>query len=165
MNKFHVFIAIAIAIIFIITMFIGVLAFNGSSNGVNCNSMVRYDYVSDKDPSINESVINVGVLFYLDNGKGTISQSGTLDVKGKKYVIERYAEVSYTTKKPASYFIHTDKLNIHPNDNVPDELAKKYLYGYMVAVNGWLAVGIQPCGKNAFLISTTQIPQMFCRAL
>jgi len=90
MNKSYVF----ITIMFIATIFIGVLVFKGSSNGVNCNSMVRYNYVSDKDPSINESVINVGVLFYLENGKGTISQTGTLDVEGKKYVIERYAEVS-----------------------------------------------------------------------
>lgn len=163
MNKNVTF--IAIAFVLSVGLFIGVRFFSERPNGINCYSMVRYDYVSDKDPSINESVINSGVLFYLDKGKGTISLTGTLDVNGVKYVIERYAEVSYTTKKTTAYFIHTDKLNIHPNDNVPDELAKKYLYGYMVAVNGWLAVGVQPNGNSSFLISTTQIPQMYCKVL
>ncbi|MFJ7498501.1 hypothetical protein ACIQ2O_01940 [Serratia grimesii] len=129
--------------------------------GVNCYAQVQYDYVFPE----HHDVIDTGLIFSLANGKGIISYSGNLTYGAQSYKIDRYAEVTYTLKNETSFLIRTKKLVVETYDNLPNELAKKYLYSYMRENQGWLNVSIHPSANGGYLFYTSPIPQFYCKKM
>ena len=127
-------------------------------DGISCYSQVQYDYVSDNKTV----VIQAGIFFFLSNGHGVISYSGTLTDQDYVYTIRRDAEVNYNVKNDNSFFMMTKNLSIAPFDTLPAALSKKYLYGYLRDENGWTNMVIQRNGESGYLISTSTIPQLLC---
>ncbi|CAI1770065.1 MULTISPECIES: hypothetical protein [Serratia] len=127
-------------------------------DSISCYSQIQYDYVSDKKTV----VIQAGIFFFLSNGHGVISYSGTLTDQDDVYTLRRDAEVNYKVKNDNSFFIVTKKLSIAPFDTLPTALAKKYLYGYLREEKGWTNMSIQRNGENGYLISTNPLPQLLC---
>lgn len=156
---------IAIYVASVLLMIIITVAYNQYKwdvklkNDINCFAQVQYNY----DPDSDNTVLNTGILFALENGHGIISYSGRLYHDGKAYTIKRYVEVSYTVKNNYQLLLRTKDLKIASSDDIPDDLASKYLYSYLRDDNGWLNVGIYQNGRNGYVISTTPVPQFLCK--
>lgn len=151
------------AILFLLAIVSGIYYVNckdreQNQDSINCYSQVQYDYVSDKKTV----VIQAGIFFFLSNGHGVISYSGTLTDQDDVYTLRRDAEVNYNVKNDNSFFIVTKKLSIAPFDTLPTTLAKKYLYAYLREEGGWTNMSIQRNGENGYLISTNPLPQLLC---
>jgi len=132
---------------------------NELRKGVNCFAQVRYDYESEDD----KAMMNTGILLALSNGNGVVSYSGRFYHRGNTYTVKRYAEVNYTVKNEHAFLLKTQSLRITPVDNLPEPLAKKYLYSYLRDDNGWINLGIQANADNGYVISTTPVPQLLCK--
>lgn len=131
---------------------------NRITKGVSCFAQVQYNYDQDGE----KAVMKTGILFALTKGHGIISYGGKLLHAGKKYTIKRYVEVNYTVKDHYTVFLRTRSLKVSNSDDIPDFLAKKYLYGYLREETGWMNIVIYPNSLNGFIMSTTPVPQFLC---
>jgi len=144
---------------FLLGFFINYMRNNDLSDGVNCLAQMQYDY------EINHSttVLKTGILFNLAKSHGVVSYSGKLSDGGNSYRIKRYAEVIYSVRNENTFFLKTKKLKVSSDDDLPERLAQKYLYSYLREDGGWISLGIHKNAGNGYIISTTNVPQMFCK--
>ncbi|AJI95074.1 hypothetical protein BD65_2908 [Yersinia ruckeri] len=128
---------------------------------IDCYAQVSYEYVV----SGQRSHVNTGIYFHLSKGRGMVDYSGEMTIDDKKFKLKRYAEINYNEKDSSINSLKTVKLYIMPIDNVPPDIAQKYLYPYLTREGGWVNFGVYPNANNGYVFSTTAIPQFLCKKL
>lgn len=136
-------------------------SYKNSIPDLNCYAQVRYNYFSDKG----FDVMDTGIGFMLENGEGIISYSATLKKDNSIFNIKRDIKVNYKVSDKNSYLMTVSNIKISPLDNLPDDLAYVYMYGYTREKGGWLNVNVKENGGNSYIMYTTTIPQFFCKKI
>lgn len=128
---------------------------------INCYAQANFDYVF-KDRT---DRLELGMLFSLVNGNGIINYSGNLFSEGKKYIVKRNTEVSYSINNGTSLLIKTKNLKRLLIDDVPEALEGKYFYSNMSSDEGRVNYRIYSNMDNSYVFYTTSIPQFICKKI
>ncbi|MEX6224067.1 hypothetical protein AB6F55_04155 [Providencia hangzhouensis] len=107
--------------------------------------------------------MDTGIGFMLENGEGTISYSATLKKENSIFNIKRDIKVNYKVTDNNSYLMTVSNIKISPLDNLPDNLAYIYMYGYTREKGGWFNVNVKENGENGSIMYTTTIPNFFAK--
>ncbi|MEX7536654.1 MAG: hypothetical protein WBO26_03265 [Providencia rettgeri] len=145
--------------LFISSIFFYLNSYKNRIPDLNCYAQVRYSYFTDKG----FDVMDTGIGFMLENGEGTISYSATLKKENSIFNIKRDIKVNYKVTDNNSYLMTVSNIKISPLDNLPDNLAYIYMYGYTREKGGGFNVNVKENGENSYIMYTTTIPQFFCK--
>lgn len=130
-----------------------------SISSLHCYAQVQYNYSRNNSFDI----MNSGINFFLENGKGSIIFSASLRRDNDVYTIKRDIQVSYRVTENNTFLIEVENINISPADTLPDELAYIYLYGYAREKGGWFNISAVKNNEDGYIIYTTTIPQFYCK--
>ncbi|TBL89946.1 hypothetical protein EYY95_06150 [Hafnia alvei] len=127
---------------------------------IRCTSIIQYQFIY-------ENIIDTSsgsLLFMLSGDKGVITYNAKVNSGGKQFIINREADVEYLLKNDFLH-IRTTKLIIRDGDNLPSDIAFKYLYGFLIRKDGWVSLKIDREFSSGYVISTSIIPQFYCNKL
>ncbi|MDX6842867.1 hypothetical protein [Hafnia paralvei] len=127
---------------------------------INCISVIQYQY----NYGVTTDIVSGSLLFILSEGDGIVTYSAKVTTDDKNYIINREANVEYSI---TNGFLHikTVHLTNRDGDNLPENLAFKYLYSFLIKSNGWVSLKIDRDVKSGYIMSTSIVPQLYCNKL
>lgn len=148
---------IAVFLIFSITYF---FLFFKQTKDINCISVIQYQY----NYGITTDIVSGSLLFILSEGNGIVTYSAKVTTGDKDYIINREANVEYSINNG---FLHIKTMHLtnRDGDNLPENLAFKYLYSFLIKSNGWVSLKINRDVKSGYIMSTSIVPQLYCNKL
>lgn len=148
---------ISVFLIFSITYF---FLFFKQTKDINCISVIQYQY----NYGITTDIVSGSLLFILSEGNGIVTYSAKVTTGDKDYIINREANVEYSINNG---FLHIKTMHLtnRDGDNLPENLAFKYLYSFLIKSNGWVSLKISRDVKSGYIMSTSIVPQLYCNKL
>ncbi|SFC98027.1 FidL-like protein [Pragia fontium] len=151
----------------ITTLIVTALFFSGiylfyfsHQNNFSCSTNATFLFETNKQES--EALMVSHMRFRFNNGKGINLITGYLQFSGREYVINRKVMFDYTTNKNHSYSLINTDVIMEKTDNLPKDLAERYLYRFSAEKHGSTHLTIINMNSGKKLFSSGTLPYFIC---
>ncbi|WP_159567519.1 FidL-like protein [Budvicia diplopodorum] len=156
-NKLYAIIVLIMTVVFFGELY---LIYRDRLDSFTCSSNITYLY--EKSNQENEAELQSNMHFTFDNNKGENVITGHLSVNDKDYVIDRKVLFDYTKSKINSYVLVATDILLGSKDNLPKDLAERYLYRFSTERHESTHLTIHYMNNGKKLFSSSTLPYFIC---
>ncbi len=119
-------------------------------------------FLFEKTNQENEALLYTNMRFSFDKERGFNIITGHLDIDGRDYAIDRKIQFNYTKNKNNNYVLVTSEIFLNNSDNLPKDLAERYLYRFSTERHESTHLTIINLNNGKKLFSSATLPYFIC---
>lgn len=149
------------------TLVVTVVFFSGlylfySERQHNFTCSANVTFLFEKTNQENEALLYTNMRFSFNKERGLNVITGHLDIDGRDYTVDRKIQFNYTKNKNNNYVLVTSDIFLNNRDNLPKDLAERYLYRFSTERHESTHLTIINLNNGKKLFSSATLPYFIC---